>query len=49
MGKQDYLESLKNKEFLILEKLCENSMSQNDKEEFKKQLEETRLEIQKLG
>ena len=40
--------ALKNKEFLILKKLCDNSISQTDKEKFEKQLEETRLEIEKL-
>jgi hypothetical protein len=43
-----YLASLKNKEFMILEKLCSNSISQIDKEKFEKQLEETRLAIKKL-
>jgi hypothetical protein len=42
------LASLKNKEFMILEKLCSNSISQTDKEKFEKELEETRLEIKKL-
>jgi hypothetical protein len=46
---QSYLASLKNKEFRILEKLCNNSISQTDKEKFEKELEETRLEIEKLG
>ena len=49
MGEHSYLATLKNKEFLILKKLCDNSMSQIDKEKFEKQLEETRLEIKKLG
>jgi len=49
MGEHSYLATLKNKEFLILKKLCDNSISQTDKEKFEKQLEETRLEIKKLG
>jgi len=49
MDEHSYLASLKNKEFLILKKLCNNSISQDDKEKFEKQLEETRLEIKKLG
>jgi hypothetical protein len=49
MDKHSYLVSLKDKEFLILEKLCNNSISQTDKEKFEKELEETRLEIEKLG
>jgi hypothetical protein len=44
-----YLASLKNKEFLILKKLCNNSISITDKEKFEKELRETRLEIKKLG
>jgi hypothetical protein len=48
MDEHGYLTSLKNKEFLILEKLCNNSISQADKEEFEKELKETRLEIEKL-
>jgi len=43
-----YLASLKNKEFLILKKLCDNSISQTDKERLEKELEQTRLEIKKL-
>ena len=49
MDEHSYLASLKNKEFLILKKLCDNSISQTDKEKLEKQLEETRLEIKKLG
>jgi hypothetical protein len=49
VNEHSYLATLKNKEFLILKKLCDNSMSQNDKEKFEKQLEETRVEIKKLG
>jgi len=49
MGEHSYLKSLKNKEFLILEKLCNNSISQTDKKKFEKELEEIRLEIEKLG
>ena len=44
-----YFESLKNKEFLILSKLCDPSISQNEKENFEKKLEEIRLEIEKLS
>jgi hypothetical protein len=43
-----YFASLKNKEFLILQKLCDNSISSTEKEKFEKDLEETRLEIEKL-
>ena len=49
MDEYGYLATLKNKEFLILKKLCDNSMSKTDKEKFEKQLEKTRLEIKKLG
>jgi len=48
MDEHSYLASLKNKEFLILKKLCNNSISQTDKEKFEKELEQTRLEIKKL-
>ncbi len=49
MDEHGYLASLKNKEFLILKKLCGNSISQTDKEKFEKHLEEIRLKIEKLG
>ena len=49
MKEHSYLESLKNKEFLILKKLCDGSLSQEDKEKTKLQLEEVREEIKKLG
>ena len=48
MSDQNYLASLKNKEFLILQKLCDNSISQTEKEKFEKELETVRLEIEKL-
>ena len=49
MNEHSYLSSLKNKEFLILQKLCNNSISQVEKEELERELEETRSEIEKLG
>jgi len=49
MREHSYLAELKNKEFLILQKLCNNSMPQNEKEELEKELKETRMEIEKLG
>jgi len=49
MSEHDYLSSLKNKEFLILRKLCDISISQTEKEKFEKELKEIRLEIEKLG
>ncbi len=48
MNEHNYFESLKNKEFLILQKLCDNSISQIEKEKLEKELTETRLEIKKL-
>jgi len=48
MSDYDYLTSLKNKEFLILQKLCNNSISKNQREEFEKELEKTRLKIKRL-
>ncbi len=48
MSEQNYLASLKNKEFLILQKLCDNSISQTEKEKFEKKLKTVRSEIEKL-
>ena len=44
----DYLSSLKNKEYFILRKLCDDSFSQNDKEKFENELNEIRIEIKQL-
>jgi hypothetical protein len=49
MSGYNYLSSLKNKEFLILQKLCDNSILPLEKEKLEKELEEIRLEIEKLG
>ncbi|HET9008987.1 MAG TPA: hypothetical protein VFN17_02575 [Nitrosarchaeum sp.] len=49
MSAHDYLASLKNKEFLILRKLCDNSISPSEKEELENELEKTRSEIELLG
>ncbi len=49
MGELNYLSSLKNKEFLLLQKLCDNSISQYDKEKLEKELKKIRSEIEKLG
>jgi hypothetical protein len=48
MTEYNYLSSLKNKEFLILQKLCDGSISLNT-ENLKIELEEIRLKIKKLG
>ena len=48
MNEHTYLSSLKNKEFLILQKLCANSILQTEKEKWEQKLEETRSEIKKL-
>ena len=48
MSESDYLSSLKNKEFLILQKLCDNQVFQAEKEQFEKKLKEIRLEIKKI-
>lgn len=48
MSGSNYFSSLKNKEFLILQKLCDSSVSQTEKERLEKELKETRLEIKKL-
>ncbi len=49
MTEQNYLTSLKNKEFLILQRLCDNSLSENDKIKLEKELNQTRSEIERLG
>ena len=49
MNEPNYLASLKNKEFLILRILCDDSISSTDKKKFERELEEIRLEIKKLG
>ena len=48
MSGHNFLESLKNKEFLILQKLCDYSVSQIEKEKLEKESKETRSEIKKL-
>ena len=48
MSEHNYFASLKNKEFLVLQKLCDDSLSSTDKEKYEKELEEIRLEIKKL-
>ena len=48
MSESSYLSSLKNKEFLILRKLCDNSIPQFEKEKLERELKETRIEIKKL-
>ena len=47
MSGYNYLSSLKNKEFLILQKLCDNSVLPPEKEKLEKELKETRLETEK--
>ena len=49
MSGNSYLSSLKNKEFLILEKLCNNSISTDTKNELEAELSEIRLEIEKIN
>ena len=49
MTEYNYLSSLKNKEFLILQKLCDDSITLDVQEKLKTELEEIRLEIKKLG
>ena len=48
MNDYNYISSLKNKEFLILRKLCNSSVSQTEKENLEKELKEIRSEIRKL-
>jgi len=49
MSESNYFTSLKNKEFLILRKLCNDSISSTDKNRLEKELKELRSEIEKLG
>lgn len=49
MSEHNYLSSLKNKEFLILQKLCDNSISKSEQEKLENELKEIRLEIESLG
>jgi hypothetical protein len=49
MNEHSYLASLKNKEFLILRKLCDNSISQSEKKNLEKELTSVRSEIERLG
>ena len=48
MIEYNYLSSLKNKEFLILQKLCDNSLTLDVQEKLKTKLEKIRLDIKKL-
>ena len=48
MTEYDYLSSLKNKEFLFLRKLCDNSISQTKKEKLQEEQKGIRSEIKKL-
>ena len=48
MNENSYLSSLKDKEFLILEKLCNNSISKENKEKLEAELRKIRLEIKKI-
>jgi len=48
MSESNHLASLKNREFFFLQKLCDNSISQSEKKKLEKELEKTRLEIEKL-
>lgn len=44
----DYLSSLKNKEFFILRKLCDDSIPKNEKEKFEQELKDIRIELRKI-
>ncbi|MGI9565718.1 MAG: hypothetical protein ACR2LL_01730 [Nitrosopumilus sp.] len=49
MSSYGYLSSLKDKEFLIMRQLCEDSISQHEKEKLQVELEKIRSEIKKLN
>jgi len=44
----NHLSTLKDKEFFILRKLCDDSITFTEREKLEKELKETRLEIKKL-
>jgi hypothetical protein len=44
----NHLESLKDREFVILEKLSSNTVSADEKDRLEKELEEVRREIEEL-
>ena len=48
MVEQNYFASLKNKEFLLLQKLCDDSITNDDKIKIMNELEKVRVEIKKL-
>jgi len=48
MSESRYFSSLKNKEFLIMRKLCSDSISITDKKLLEKELKELRSEIERL-
>ena len=48
MSEPNYLSSLKDEEFSILRKLCDDSVSQIEKEKLEINLAEIRTEIKKL-
>ena len=48
MSDYNHLESLKDREFAILEKLSSSTVSTDEKERLEKELEEVRGEIEKL-
>ena len=48
MSDYNHLESLKDREFAILEKLSNNTVSTDEKDRLEKELEEVREEIEKI-
>ena len=48
MSDYNHLESLKDREFAILEKLSSNTVSADEKDRLKKELEKVRGEIEKI-
>ena len=48
MSDPSYLSTLKDMEFFILRKLCDDSITSIEREKLEKELKETRLEIKKM-
>lgn len=49
MTEYNYRSSLKNKEFLVLRQLCDDSITQSVKEKLEQELKEVRREIKRQG
>ena len=48
MAEQNHFASLRDKEFFLMRKLCDDSITSDDKTKFINELEKVRMEIKKL-